>query len=75
MERTEIKPGRSNLEVTMKIKLSVAAGDNSGEECTNPHDGAVRVWVSAGDFLMGSTVDDTIADDDERSQLRVYLDG
>lgn len=40
----------------------------------SPIDGMIMVYVPAGEFLMGSTSEDPIADDDEKPQRRVYLD-
>jgi formylglycine-generating enzyme required for sulfatase activity len=37
-------------------------------------DGAVMIYVPAGEFLMGSTDSDKDADDDEKPQHSVYLD-
>jgi len=31
------------------------SGKRAGERCVNPKDGAVMVWVPAGEFLMGSS--------------------
>ncbi len=41
---------------------------------TNAKDGAVYLYVPAGEFLMGSTDTDTNAADDEKPQHTVYLD-
>jgi serine/threonine-protein kinase len=38
-------------------------------------DGMEYVYVPAGEFLMGSTDDDTMADGNEKPQHAVYLDG
>jgi formylglycine-generating enzyme required for sulfatase activity len=38
-------------------------------------DRKVMVWVAAGDFLMGSLDSDADADEDEKPQRTVYLDG
>jgi len=35
-----------------------ASGTQAGQECVNPRDGAVMVWVPAGEFTMGSTDQD-----------------
>ena len=62
-------------------------GTAAGQQCVNPNDGAVMVWVPAGYFLMGSSDDDinnwcamnpterrrTFSE--EKPQHRVYLDG
>jgi len=40
----------------------------------SPVDGMVMVSVPAGEFLMGSTSSDSLADDDEKPQHVVYLD-
>jgi formylglycine-generating enzyme required for sulfatase activity len=37
-------------------------------------DGAVLVYVPAGEFLMGSTYADTFAQEDEIPQRTIYLD-
>ena len=42
---------------------------------TRPADGMVMVYVPAGEFLMGSSDADGQADDDEKPQHTVYLDG
>jgi formylglycine-generating enzyme required for sulfatase activity/triacylglycerol esterase/lipase EstA (alpha/beta hydrolase family) len=41
---------------------------------TNPKDGAEMILIPAGDFLMGSTDADKLADDKEKPQHKVYLD-
>jgi len=51
------------------------AGEKAGQQCINPKDGAVMVWVPAGNFLMGSTDADKLARTDEKPQHSVYLDG
>jgi serine/threonine-protein kinase len=43
----------------------------AGEERINPKDGAVMIYIPAGEFLMGSNN----GYDDEKPQRRVYLDG
>jgi len=45
------------------------------QQTINPIDGAVILWVPAGEFLMGSTDADKDARTDEKPQHRVYLDG
>jgi len=51
------------------------AGAKAGQRCVNPKDGAVMVWVPAGDFLMGSTDADKLAGGGEKPQRSIYLDG
>jgi len=46
-----------------------------GDTWTRPADGMVMVYVPAGEFLMGSSDADGQADDDEKPQHLVYLDG
>ena len=41
----------------------------------NPIDSAQMVWIPPGDFLMGSVDSDEIADDSEKPQRTVFLDG
>lgn len=50
-------------------------GVTAGQECVNPKDGAVMVWVPAGLFLMGSLETDPDASEDEMPQRAVTLDG
>jgi len=50
-------------------------GANIGDTWTRPADGMVMVYVPAGEFLMGSSEADGQADDDEKPQHTVYLDG
>ena len=45
-----------------------------GDTWTRPADGAVMVYLPAGEFLMGSAEDDPTADDDEKPQHTLYLD-
>lgn len=40
----------------------------------SPKDGMTLVYIPAGEFLMGSTSEDRLADEDEKPQRRVYLD-
>jgi formylglycine-generating enzyme required for sulfatase activity len=47
------------------------ANAQRGDTWTNPNDGAVMIYIPAGEFLMGSND----GDDDEKPQHRVYLDG
>jgi formylglycine-generating enzyme required for sulfatase activity len=47
---------------------------SAGDTWTRPADGAVMVYVPAGEFLMGSADDDPDAADDEKPQHTVYLD-
>lgn len=47
----------------------------AGTERTWEVDGAAMVYVPAGTFLMGSTGDNELADNDEYPQHEVYLDG
>lgn len=46
----------------------------AGSTMTSPVDGAVMVYVPAGEFLMGSAGSDSEADRDETPQHVVYLD-
>jgi len=50
-------------------------GTTAGQQCVNPKDNAVMVWVPAGSFLMGSTDADEKAADIEKPQHTVDLDG
>ena len=50
-------------------------GTESGQQCVNPRDGAVMVWVPAGGFTMGSKDDDKDASANEKPQRQVTLDG
>ncbi|MDE2126753.1 MAG: SUMF1/EgtB/PvdO family nonheme iron enzyme [Armatimonadetes bacterium] len=63
-------------------------GRFAGDKCTNPRDGAVLVWVPAGDFWMGTSDQEarmlaratpanrfTYRFDREKPRHRVYLDG
>jgi formylglycine-generating enzyme required for sulfatase activity/serine/threonine protein kinase len=50
------------------------ADAHAGDPWTRPADGAVMVYIPAGEFLMGSTDDDSNAVRDERPQHTVYLD-
>jgi formylglycine-generating enzyme required for sulfatase activity/serine/threonine protein kinase len=50
--------------------VSLAAGATR----TRAKDGATMVYVPAGNFLMGSTVEDPDANDDEKPQRQVWLD-
>lgn len=45
-----------------------------GFQKVSPVDGMIMVYVPAGGFLMGSTSEDPLADDDEKPQRRVFLD-
>jgi formylglycine-generating enzyme required for sulfatase activity len=47
---------------------------NIGDTWTRPADGMVMVYVPAGEFLMGSSEADALAEDDEKPQHTVYLD-
>ncbi len=53
--------------------VTLEPGTETGQQCVNPQDQAVMVWVSAGEFLMGRK--DGREDSDERPQRKVYLDG
>ena len=46
-----------------------------GDTWTRPADGMVMVYVPAGEFLMGSSDADGLAEDKEKPQHTVYLDG
>jgi serine/threonine-protein kinase len=48
---------------------------NIGDTWMRPADGMVMVYVPAGEFLMGLSDADGQADDDEKPQHTVYLDG
>jgi formylglycine-generating enzyme len=64
-------------------------GTKIGDVCVNPKDGAEMMWVPAGEFIMGSTEEQTAAAlkrrggsaitkfflDSEKPQRKVYLDG
>ena len=54
--------------------VPIPSTPSAGDTWTRPADGAVMVYVPAGEFLMGSLDDDPDADDDERPQHTVYLD-
>jgi formylglycine-generating enzyme required for sulfatase activity len=45
----------------------------AGETLTSEIDGMVQVFVPEGDFTMGSTIDDTQADEDEKPPHQVFL--
>jgi formylglycine-generating enzyme required for sulfatase activity len=47
---------------------------SAGDTWTRPGDGAVMVYVPAGEFLMGSTDDDPDAIGDEKPRHTVHLD-
>jgi formylglycine-generating enzyme required for sulfatase activity len=47
---------------------------SAGDTWTRPEDGAVMIYVPAGEFLMGSTDDDPDAIGDEKPRHAVYLD-
>jgi formylglycine-generating enzyme required for sulfatase activity len=51
-----------------------SAAPSAGDTWTRPADGAVMVYVPAGEFLMGSSDDDPDAAPDEKPQHTVYLD-
>ncbi len=51
------------------------SGTQAGQECVNPKDRAVMVWVPAGAFLMGSSDDDKLAGRSEKPQRSVTVDG
>ena len=56
--------------------IAVPPADASiGDTWIRPADGAVMVFVPAGEFLMGSTDNDTAALAIEKPQHTVYLDG
>ena len=73
-----------------KSGVAVNSGPRIGDVRTNPKDGAKMVWVPAGEFLMGSTDEQTAAalkkwpEDSrklgsfflnaEKPQRKVYLD-
>jgi len=46
-----------------------------GSTMISPKDGMVMLYVPAGPFLMGSADSDSQADDEEKPQRMVYLDG
>ena len=48
-------------------------GTEAGQQCVNPQDRAVMMWIPAGEFLMGRK--DGHEDSDERPQRTVYLNG
>jgi len=45
-----------------------------GDTWTSPKEGMVMVFIPAGKFLMGSTDNNPMADDDEKPIHEVYLD-
>lgn len=47
----------------------------AGDIWINPKDGAEYVFIPSGTFMMGSAADDQLAEDDERPQHPVTLDG
>ncbi len=54
--------------------VAVPSTASAGDIWIRPADGAVMVYVPAGEFLMGSPDDDPDAADDEKPQHTVYLD-
>jgi len=78
IERAEVtvgarRPGRVEAPAlaSAAARWRPGAGARVGDRKTNPKDGAVALWVPAGEFIMGS--DDGA--DDEKPQRTVYLDG
>ncbi len=51
------------------------AEPSDGTVRKHPVDGAEYVYISAGEFIMGSSDEDELADIDEKPQVTVYLDG
>ena len=60
-------------EVSTPVRRPPAEAD-IGDTWTRPADGMVMVYVPAGEFLMGSSDADVLAEDDEKPQHIVYLD-
>ncbi len=58
-------------EVTVVIVVQSAPGVGSTK--INPVDGAEMVSVPAGEFIMGSSDDDSMADDGEKPRHKIYL--
>jgi len=51
------------------------SGPKAGSSITSSADGAILVFVPAGEFMMGSSESDPNAESDERPQHTVNLDG
>jgi formylglycine-generating enzyme required for sulfatase activity len=62
------------LALIFALCLLTGCGTSAGDTWTRPTDGAVMVYVPAGEFLMGSLDDDPEALDDEKPQNALYLD-
>ena len=57
-----------------RTPTSIPPPTNTPVMMTNPKDGAVYLYVPAGEFLMGSTDSDSGANGDEKPRHTVYLD-
>ncbi len=68
IETIKIKAGDEKRNISFILKKGPAPTK------TNPKDGAEMILIPAGDFLMGSTDADKLADDREKPQHKVYLD-
>ncbi len=71
--RQRLRQTESRLQELEKEAEPLPAPD-IGPTKINPLDGAEMVYVPSGKFVMGSSDDDQMADDDEKSQHTVYLD-
>jgi formylglycine-generating enzyme required for sulfatase activity len=58
----------------LMISACLPPHSQTDKTITSSMDGAVLVFVPAGEFLMGSTENDLDADSDEKPQHTVYLD-
>jgi formylglycine-generating enzyme required for sulfatase activity len=59
----------------VSITACQLSGFKAGSTMTSPVDGVTLVFIPAGEFLMGSSESDPNADEDEKPQHKVYLDG
>jgi len=60
---------------TQREETATVEATKEPDEKTNSKDGAEMVYVPAGEFLMGASEDDFLAEEDEKPQRTVLLDG